>query len=102
MAQSKDREYLTAIDIDKGIIKLIDPKGLIVIYRQRGIQKLPEQVINSCILKKILYGKWKSIPELPRNWSISFEDPEIQGRALATFPVTLEYERNKRNKTANK
>ena len=35
----------------------------------------------------MLAPNWKCLPELPSNISISFEDPELMGRARATFPV---------------
>lgn len=85
------REYLTAIAIREGIIQLIKPNGEIGYYRQRGIDKYLQscrnllEVERSLIKAGILAKDWKKYPELPRNWSISFEDPEIMGRAYATF-----------------
>lgn len=86
MSSADKREYLTAIYIDKGIIQLIEPDGRIGWYRQRGIQRLPESVILNLRVRGLLDNRWKQAKELPRNWSISFEDPEIMGKAQATFP----------------
>lgn len=85
------REYLTAIVIRGGIIQLIKPNGEIGYYRQRGIAKYLQGFRNlleaerSLIKAGKLAKDWKKYPELPRNWSISFEDTEIMGRAYATF-----------------
>ena len=96
MKYNPNREYLTAIAIHKGIIQLIDPDGQIVCYRQRGIQTLGKEIIASEIRKGYLHNLWQNYKELPANWSISFEDPEIMGRALATYPMVLIERRNKR------
>ena len=51
-------------------------------------QKIRLTIRNKrAILIKIgaLSKDWINYKELPRNYSISYEDPEIQGRALATF-----------------
>jgi hypothetical protein len=89
------REYLTAIDIEAGIIKLIDPEGNVVFYRQRNIQRLPKMLIADAIASGKLHPNWERCPELPRNWSIAFEEPSIQGRAIATFPMYLKYKKSK-------
>ena len=79
------REYLTAIAIKSGIITLIEPDGDLGYYRQRHINQIDPK--KRLVLIKIgaLDAKWADYKELPRNYSISFEDPEIQGRALASF-----------------
>lgn len=91
MASKSEREYIIAISIDSGIITLIEPNGSISNYRQRGIQRLPKSIIATEIKAGNLNPLWEKIPELPRNYSIEFEDPEIMGRALATYPGTLRY-----------
>lgn len=85
------REYITAIQIDKGIIQLIKPDGQIGFYRQRGIDKYSNSQINVFIARGILHKDWKNCAELPHNWSISFEEPSIMGRAYATFNPSREY-----------
>lgn len=87
MATKKEREYLTAIAIEKGIITLIEPDGLIGFYRQRGIKALSEQQRQVLIKNNVLDARWEQAKELPRHWSISFEDEEIMGKARATFYV---------------
>lgn len=93
-----NREYITAVAIKAGIIQLIAPNGEICYYRQRGIDSyLRKYCQNSTEMEKSLIksGKlvkdWKNYPELPKSWSISFEDPEIMGRAYATFNPMREY-----------
>lgn len=98
---AQEREYLTAISIDAGIITLIQPNGQIGYYRQRGIQTLSNQAKQAQISSGKLNQMWENIPELPRNWSISFEDTEIMGRALATFPEVSRLSTLARNKAKN-
>lgn len=87
MASKKlEREYLTAISINCGIITLIEPDGNIGYYRQRGIGTMDASRINNLIRSRLLSPNWKSVKELPRNWSIEFEDEEIMGKARATYP----------------
>lgn len=86
MAAKKQREYLTAITIIGGIITLLDSNGSIVYYRQRGINKIPEQQRNALISAGFLQRNWANFKELPSHISISFEDPEIMGRARASYP----------------
>lgn len=81
-----EREYLVAIEIDAGLITLIMPDGYIGVYRQRGIGSLSDEEINILISKGYLDVEWRNYKELPKNWSISFEDEEIMGKARATFP----------------
>lgn len=93
-----EREYLTAIAIRGGIIQLIKPNGEIGYYRQRGIDRyLMKYVQNRAEMERSFMksGKlakdWRKYSELPKNWSISFEDPEIMGRAYVTFNPMREY-----------
>ena len=93
-----NREYLTAIVIINGIIQLIEPDGQIGFYRQRGIKTLsPSTIINEIRAGK-LNANWQKYKELPKNWSISYEDEEIMGKALATYPTVLKVQRAKRNR----
>lgn len=88
MATSKkEREYLTAISIDKGIILLIEPNGELAKYRQRGINQVNQALRNHLIACGMLVPNWEKFKELPRNYSIEFEDEEIMGKARATFSV---------------
>lgn len=80
------REYITAVSIERGIITLIEPNGTIGLYRQRGIQRLDERFELQLIAMGLLDSRWRQFKELPKNWSISFEDEEIMGKARATFP----------------
>ena len=83
---SKERQYLTAVSVINGIITLIEPNGSIGTYRQRGIQRLSKTQISNLIQAGALNSEWNKVPELPSNYSISFEDEEIMGKARATFP----------------
>lgn len=87
-SKKKDREYITAICIMHGIIELIEPNGEIGYYRQRGIKSLSPVVRDRIIKDGLLDKNWGSYKELPKNYTIYFEDPEIMGRAVATFPST--------------
>lgn len=90
MSTSKkvERKYITAICIMQGIIELIEPNGEIGYYRQRGIKALSPSVRDRVIKDGFLDKNWGKYPELPKNYTIYFEDPEIMGRAVATFPST--------------
>ena len=79
------REHLTAIAVQSGIIQLIEPNGNIGFYRQRGIDKYNLTQIKVFIQRGILSKDWNKVKELPKNWSIAFEEPSIMGRAYATF-----------------
>lgn len=81
----KEREYLTALMIEGGLINLIEPSGNIGVYRQRGIKRLGEQKIKVLINKGYLAANWELYKELPKNWSIYYEDEEIMGKARVTF-----------------
>lgn len=83
---NQERLYLTAVSVVAGIITLIDVDGQIVRYRQRGIQKYTEKQLKVLMSTGLLDPAWKMYKELPKNVSISFEDPEIMGRAQATYP----------------
>lgn len=82
---SAEREYVTAVSIMSGIITLIEPTGDIGYYRQRDIEKLTPEKRGALMRIGALSKDWAKYKALPRNYSISFEDPEIQGKALASF-----------------
>lgn len=81
----KERQYLTAIQIERGIIILIEPNGELGYYRQRGIHKLSSNIVIGKIASGELAADWERYKELPVNYSISYEDTEIMGRARASF-----------------
>lgn len=80
-----ERKYLTAVSIINGIITLIEPNGQIGVYRQRNIEKLSRTQEHNLIAIGVLNPQWRKVPVLPNNYSISFEDEEIMGKAVATF-----------------
>lgn len=82
---SKTREYLIAISIEQGLITLIEPEGEIGVYRQRGIKRFKGAQLDYLISHGFLHPAWEQYKELPKHWSISFEDEEIMGKARATF-----------------
>lgn len=82
----RNREYLVAIHIVKGIITLVDIDGQVRQYRQRGIKQIKPHVIKQLITSNKLADNWIYYKELPSHYSIYFEDEEIQGKAKATFP----------------
>jgi len=82
----KERVYLTAVTIECGIITLINEDGEIAHYRQRGIQRIDAKKRQLLIGYGFLHRNWNSVPELPSNYSICFEDEFIQGKARASYP----------------
>lgn len=84
---ANNRRHLTAITIVAGIITLIDEKGIICYYRQRGITNIPPQTKLYLINAGFLHRNWNNFKELPSNISIKYEDEEILGKARATFPI---------------
>lgn len=92
------REYVTAISINKGLILLIDLDGEVRAYRQRGINTLTQNEINREIHMGRLLSIWETYKELPKNYSISFEEPRIMGRAVATYQLVLDKERNRKKR----
>ena len=83
--QPDNREYITALSINQGVITLVEPNGEVAYYRQRGIGSLPNVVIPKLISMGALSSRWNTFKELPKNYSISFEDEEVMGKAFATF-----------------
>ena len=82
----QERQFLTAITVVAGLITLIDENGQIAIYRQRGIQKYSEGQIKVLMNAGLLDPRWRMYKELPKHISIFFEDPEVMGKAQATYP----------------
>ena len=85
-----EREYVTAISIQKGIITLIEPDGQIAMYRQRGIEKLTESQVAEEIKSGRLSATWYMAQPLPNHYSSSCEEPRIMGRARASYPFGKE------------
>lgn len=83
---TQERQYLTAVSIVAGIITLIDYTGNIQYYRQRGIKRFSDKQRQVLISSGLLVQNWEKYKELPSNISISFEDPEVMGRAQASYP----------------
>jgi hypothetical protein len=84
--EKREREYLTAVTICGGIITLVDLDGNIAYYRQRGIKRFTDQQRQLLIANGFLQKNWEQFKELPSYITISFEDPEIMGKARATYP----------------
>ena len=82
----QERQYLTAVTIECGIICLIDYSGNIIYYRQRGIQRIPDEQRKLLISLGLLARDWEQYKELPSYISISYEDPTIMGKARASYP----------------
>lgn len=82
-----DRRYLIAVSIIAGIITVINENGQFEVYRQRGINKLSQEVIITLINVGFLHRNWRDYKELPSNITIKYEDEEILGKAKATFPI---------------
>ena len=87
MSKKLDRQHLTAITIVAGIITLIERDGTLGYYRQRGITNLPKDQMQMYMMSGALNPSWGSFKELPRNYSITFENERVMGKAYATFKV---------------
>lgn len=87
MRSIKEIKKLTAISVINGVITLIDENGMIRQYRQRGISKLPITLFMSLVNNGILHEDCLNFNELPSNYSISFEDERIMGKAKANFNI---------------
>lgn len=85
LSKARQRKYLTAIGIDRGIIVLIEEDGTIGTYHQRGLKGIEKDLAMYLIRKGDLREDYLKYPELPVTYSISFEHP-CMGRARATFP----------------
>ena len=88
----KQRLVLTAVTVYKGIIQVIMPNGSIALYAQRGVGELTLDEAVVAIERDIIRPDAFNLPELPTNIDISFEDPSIQGRALAKFDRSILYD----------
>lgn len=78
-------ETVTAICIWEGVIQLIEPNGTIGYYAQRGVHQLNQYQTKTAFEQGRLSAQALTLPELPANYSISFEDEEIMGKAEAKF-----------------
>jgi len=87
----KERLHLTAISVHKGVIQVIMPDGNIALFAQRGIKKLTPNEAMVAIERDLVEPKAFGLRELPSNISISFEDPTIQGKAVASFNKNILY-----------
>lgn len=82
-----EKQYLTALSIEAGIITLIDADGDIKKYRQRGITGLTEEFKLLLIRIGFLNRSWYAFEEIPANIVIFYEDEEILGRASVKYPA---------------
>lgn len=82
-----ERKYLTVTYIRAGIIELIEENGQIALYRQRGINQIHDNLKIQLISNGFLIKDWYKYKELPKNYSISYEDEAIMGKARASFPI---------------
>lgn len=80
-----NRKYLTVLCIEKAIIALIEEDGEINFYRQRGIENYSIADRRKFVRDDLLDEKWSTYKEIPSNYSISFEDPYIMGKAYVNF-----------------
>lgn len=78
------RVVLTAVSIYMGVIQVINKDGSIGFYAQRGIKKLKPDEQAYAIENGIINPKAFSLRELPRNYSVRFED-SCMGRPVVNF-----------------
>ena len=81
----KEKVYSTAIAIDRGLISLIMENGTIGYFLQRGVHCVSEEDKAKLVYKGLLIPNYKNFKELPANYKIEFEEPDIQGRAKVSF-----------------
>ena len=89
----KKNKVLTAISIYKGVITLIDEDGEVKHYLQRGIESMT-------MMKKAELGRQNLLDfdaslaykDLPKDISIEFEDPSVQGKVYVTYNEKREKE----------
>lgn len=79
--------HLTAINISKGVITLIEPNGTVGVYAQRGIDKLSNDEFMRLVRSGRLDSRVMELPKLPSNYCISFEDEETMGKAKPSFKI---------------
>ena len=96
-----NRINVIALYVVKGMISLIDTDGEVRVYRQRGIQRLSEVEIAKEIKEGRLNKDWKQYKEVPNNYSVSFECPDIQGRCLVTYRLILDKQKKIKSKNNN-
>lgn len=81
----KEKVYLTALAIDRGLISLINEDGTIGYFLQRGVHCVSEEDRAKLVYKGLLVPNYKNFKELPANYKLEFEEPDIQGRARVSF-----------------
>ena len=87
MQKQIQREYLTVIMIMGGIITLIESDGSIGYYRQRGMTRIPQIALSNMIRRGVVDANWRDYKELPKHYTISYENQELMGKAMASFKV---------------
>ena len=80
--------HLTAVSVDRGIITFIRPDGVIDYYTQRNVHKLSSIELQKAIACGLLHHTVLTIPELPSNITLSYEEPSIQGRVQQNLPIS--------------
>lgn len=81
---------LMAVSVYGGVITYIMPNGNIGYFAQRGIHsKLTPAERLVGIQNGIISPDVNGLREVPRNVSLSFEEPRIQGRVPVSFPVQM-------------
>ncbi len=78
---------VTAISIEQGVIKLIEPDGSIGTYSQRGIRKLSYNEREMAISRGFITPMVLMLRELPLKYAIEFDEPTIMGKAKASFSM---------------
>lgn len=73
------------IYIEKGVIALIEDNGEIKYYRQIGITDMPDKKIYNDIDRNKLDDEILEYKEIPKEYSIYFEDESIMGKAENTY-----------------
>ena len=82
---SLEKEYMTVIRVQKGLISLIEPDGSIATYRQTRIMDLKEEDRQTYIDQGILSPDWAKYPQIPKHYLIYSENEDTEGPPRRAF-----------------
>jgi hypothetical protein len=88
------RHYADVINYEKGLITLVQEDGSVGVYTQRGIKELSPLEKSREVKAGRLDPNFMNFRELPGNYTLVFEAPEITGKCTATYPLVLFNRRN--------
>ena len=78
-------EIVTGIAVDKGVISVIDPEGVVRMYRHPLVEKLAITEVQRMIDDGTLADNLFDYHAFPSDWEIETEEPDITGDLATTF-----------------